>query len=215
MPPIASFRRPLSGFTLLEMLVVLAILGFLGVASFNLASSGVRLQQSMEAHSEGLETSVRFWQWVERDMEQITPRQIRDALGEPQSALLLTDNQLAFTKLGWQNPLGFARSDVQRVEYEWRNDRLIRRFWPVLDRDQDTQSIEQVFTDITEVQVALLINGEWQNEWRSRIQSELAFEESASENWPEAIRYRLTLQGLGKVERLFLLPTQPSQWVEE
>jgi len=200
------------GFTLLELLIVLGILSFLGVASFNMAGSGIRLQKSISSQSDALENSVRVWQWIERDLEQMVNRPIRDHLGELQAAVSLQNNHFLFSKSGWQNPLMYVRSDVQRVEYQWQDEQLIRRFWPVMDRDQDTKAVEQVFEKISSVQIALLSDQGWATVWpevESALRQGNANEQLNEVPLPQAVKVRLNLIGIGEVERLFIVSSMP------
>lgn len=201
-----------SGFTLLELLIVLGILSFLGVASFNMAGSGIRLQKSIASQSEALEDAVRVWQWLERDLEQMVNRPVRDQLGETQEAVYLRNNQFFFSKAGWQNPLMYVRSDVQRVEYQWQDQQFIRRFWPMMDRDQDSKAIEQVFEGISNVQISLLGEQGWTSVW-PETESALRQGDSSTEEsglrLPQAVRVRFNLMEIGEVERLFIVPSIP------
>ena len=194
-------------FTLLELLVVLAILAFVGMASFNMAGSGIRVQQAIESQTAGVEEAVRFWQWLERDMEQLVNRPVRDPLGEPQAALSLQGNRLVFTKTGWQNPLLYNRSELQRVEYEWQEERFIRRFWSVLDKDQQAKAVEQVFTGVSAVKVSLLGPQGWLTQWPASDISNLRGEEEATAAMPTGIKIQLTLDSIGQVERMFVIPS--------
>ncbi len=210
-----SKRSKQKGFTLLELLIVLGILSFLGIASFNMAGTGIRLQNAVEKQSTALEDAVRVWQWIERDLEQIVQKTVRNALGEKQDALLLEEERFEFSKAGWQNPLLYTRSELQRVEYEWADETLIRRFWPVMDRDQDSEPVEQVFEGIESVQISLLSEDGWKNIWPEET-SFLRVEDSEPKRdiSIQAITVRLGLTGIGTVERLFLVPTAKESSVE-
>ena len=150
---------------------------------------------------------MRFWQWLERDMEQLVNRPVRDPLGEPQAALSLQGNRLVFTKTGWQNPLLYNRSELQRVEYEWQEERFIRRFWSVLDKDQQAKAVEQVFTGVSAVKVSLLGPQGWLTQWPASDISNLRGEEEATAAMPTGIKIQLTLDSIGQVERMFVIPS--------
>ncbi|MFT2112371.1 type II secretion system minor pseudopilin GspJ [Marinomonas sp. 2405UD68-3] len=196
------------GFTLLELLIVLGILSFLGIASFNMAGTGVRLQKAIEKQSTALEEAVRVWQWIERDIEQIVPKTARDGLGEKQEALNLEETRFQLSKAGWQKPLLYIRSELQRVEYEWTDEKLIRRFWSVMDRDQDSKPIEQLFERITDVNISLLSQNGWQNRWPEETSSLRSDDtEPQRDDSIQAVKVSLNLIGIGRIERLFIVPT--------
>jgi len=49
--------------------------------------------------------------------------------------------------VGWRNPLGLPRSEVQRVGYFIEEENLVRAYWPVLDRAQDTEPLFQTLLE--------------------------------------------------------------------
>lgn len=73
---------------------------------------------------------------MRRDIEQLAHRPVRDVFGDAGTAVVVGSGErlLEFTRLGWRNPLGEQRSDLQRVAYAWDGDSLHRLFWRVLDR---------------------------------------------------------------------------------
>jgi general secretion pathway protein J len=66
--------QAVSAFTLVEMLVVVGILGFIGLASFDMASMGVRVKRALIDQEKVMFDSIRLWQWIERDMAQLVDR---------------------------------------------------------------------------------------------------------------------------------------------
>jgi len=121
-------------FTLIEMLVVVAILGFVGMASFSMSSTAIRVKNSLISQEKIMFDGIRIWQWLERDMEQLVDRTVRGALGEHEFSLVLNNNDISFSKAGWGNPLAFTRSELQRVQYRFDSieGELSRIFWPVI-----------------------------------------------------------------------------------
>lgn len=201
-------RQRYAGFTLLELLVVLGILGFVGIGALQMVRSGLSLQGSIQTQTEGLEQAIRVWAWLEQDVTQSLPRPIRDELGEPQPALQVADGVLALTHSGWENPLQEQRSRLQRVVYEHQDEQLVRRFWQVLDRDQDSEAKEQRFAGVTGFSVEVLGNAGWQAEWPPE-ETMLPGGVAAPVGSPIAVRIQLNLSGLGEVTRVFELPSLP------
>lgn len=205
----ALVRRSTSGFTLLEVLLVLAILAFVGLAAFDMAGSGIRVQKALTSQEDGLMSSVRLWQWLERDMEQVVNRPVRDGLGESEEALTLSSAVLMLTRSGWQNPLKLKRSELQRVEYRLEDEQLVRVSWPVLDKDQETQPLTQHFAGVTEFKAELLASGSWQSDWPAEEQALLPGQTEAKVSMPTAIKITMNAKGLGEVYRIFPIPSFP------
>jgi general secretion pathway protein J len=138
--------RNLRGFTLLELLIALAIFGLLSVMSY----SGLRSVLDQHAHTEAVADRLaelqKLYLVMQRDVEQIVPRPIRGEYGD-ESPALAGDEALQFTRGGWSNPLGRPRSSLQRVGYAFEDDALVRYSWQVLDRAQDSLPLQQPLTE--------------------------------------------------------------------
>lgn len=128
------------GFTLMEMLVALAVFAVLGVISATLMSQMLTNEERMGQRSERLGEVQRAMSILKRDLMQITNRPVRDMLGDPLPAVVIDSNGLIeFSRLGWRNPLRSPRSELQRVAYRMHDGNLLRTYWSVLDRSQDTE----------------------------------------------------------------------------
>ncbi len=136
-----------TGFTLLELLIAIAIFSFLAAGCYQLFHSVARTH----------ETTARLWQdnnalqrallIMNKDFAQTTARPIRDEYGDREMAFVANDSEAILTHGGWRNFLNAPRSDLQRVSYRLEGGQLLRRYWSVLDRDVETPYQEQVLLD--------------------------------------------------------------------
>lgn len=164
--------RAARGFTLLEVVVAIAILAGMFVVAletFRAASDG---RDRLAEEATRLEAQQRALTFLTLDFEQLIARPVRDALGDYQPALMSLDNGVALTRLGWANPFDLrSRSQLQRVEYQLINNQLLRRYWPALDSTTGIEPVESVLLEEVEsIQVRFLYqppNGDmaWQEIW--------------------------------------------------
>ena len=138
------------GFTLLELLVALAVFSILSIAAYSGLRNVLFTRAAVEAQSQRLAAVQLAVFRLEQDIEQAAPRSIRDEYGDLQAALLgseLSDDRLTLTRAGWDNPLGQPRANVQRVAYRLREGRLWRLHWPVLDQGGRIEPRETLLLD--------------------------------------------------------------------
>ena len=144
-------RGKRNGFTLIEILVALLVFAVIGVISSQLLSQTIRSNELLAGRSADLGDLHRAMQIIERDALQISARSIRDEYGGTQGNLLIgTEGAIEFTRNGWRNPLGLPRSEVQRVGYLLQDNKILRAYWPVLDRAQDTEPAYQTLLENVE-----------------------------------------------------------------
>lgn len=208
----AGKHKNVAAFTLVEMLVVVGILGFIGLASFDMASMGVRVKRALIDQEKIMFDSIRLWQWIERDMEQLVDRTVRDELGEYEFSLKLESNQLDFTKAGWTNPLGENRSQLQRVRYQYDEEakQLKRTFWRVLDKEQDSTEVVQTFDGVSGFSINILDSDvEWNDNWPPVVDGTLPGEDEEVVDMPWVVQINMATEGLGLVSRLFAVPSYP------
>ncbi|QCF26074.1 type II secretion system minor pseudopilin GspJ [Hydrocarboniclastica marina] len=205
--PAVPTARTQGGFTLLEVLIAVTLTALIGVGVSQLLSSVIDAKNGIDRVSEEFTRMQRAVVVMERDLAQAVLRPVRDAYGEPMPSLTSRAEPLAieFTRTGWRNPLRAARSDLQRVAYEVIDDRLVRYYWDVLDRAQDTLPREQELLDgVTELSWRFLNHKrEWSDGWPSDTQMQNMGPDNADEiPLPLAVEFEINHQRFGRITRL-------------
>nr|MBF0681931.1 type II secretion system minor pseudopilin GspJ [Pseudomonas sp.] len=137
--------RALAGFTLLELLIAIALFALLGLGTYRMLEAVLRSDEAVRAQERILRDISRAVWAVERDLQQAAPRPIRDGYGDEQNAFIGQvpglEEGAAFelTRSGWRNPTGLQRANLQRVRWRLAGDQLERLYWVVLDRDIDSE----------------------------------------------------------------------------
>lgn len=200
--------RRAAGFTLLELLVSLAIFAVLATIAYSALNSVLTARKVVEAKGERLAELQTALMVMERDVEQAVPRPVRDELGDSEPALGGGGTGtvvLALSRDGWRNPLGVARSNLQRVAYAFHDGQLLRESWSILDRAPDTQAYSEVLLDkVTAVDVRFLgADGQWAGYWPPQT---AATQPGAVPPPPRAVEVSLDVEGWGRITRLFRVP---------
>lgn len=163
--------RRLRGFTLVEVLVALAVFAMLAALAYGTLSQTLANAEILTDRMERLQALQRTFRYLGQDFMQISPRPIRDELGDNFVPALRTDPErdhaVEFTHAGWNNPAGLPRSTLQRVAWRLEDDALLRYHWTVLDRTLDNEPLVEVMLDgIDSVSMRFLHpSGEWSEEW--------------------------------------------------
>lgn len=193
------------GFTLLEVLVAIAILALIAVGAYRLLSGTVQTRDQGMAHEKSLQDLQKAEMLIQRDLQQTTQRSVRDEYGDDQPAFTLTqDNVMEFTRRGWRNPLQETRSELVRVRYSVRSNQLVRERWNVLDRARDSQP-EKIFLldDVSDFHLQVFSNGGWTTSWPGLAQSQ---KDKKTLPLPEAVEIRFTHPVWGDIRRIIALP---------
>ena len=197
--------RPLEGFTLLELLVAIAILALVAVGSFRLLTDTVSTRDQGHRHEQALQSLQKAEMIMQRDLIQAAARSVRDEFGDEQPGFYFPqENVMEFTRRGWRNPLQETRSDLVRVRYSVQNEQLIRERWNVLDRARVSQPEKIVLMDkISDFHLQASANGNWSSTWPTLAQNQKDRKKLAL---PDAVEIRFTLQPWGEIRRVILLP---------
>lgn len=202
-------RRSARGFTLVELLVAVAIFAVIGIAAASGLRSVIRLRDQNDQTMHRLRQVQLAMAILARDFSQLAPRPIRDELGSERPALAAgPDNvpPIEFTHGGWPNPLGLARSTQQRVAYTLEDGKLMRYTWPMLDRSVQVDPLKQeLLPDVTAMDVEYLdpSGGDFQNVWPPiNVGAASSASKPPSDLLPRAVSIKLTLKDWGEVTRI-------------
>ncbi len=159
------------GFTLLEILVAMAIFAIVAYMAYGGFAAVLKQQQIVEQTSSRLRAIQFTMRQIGSDFQQLQPRPVREELGEGWKNALLADGRelqaVELTRAGWPNPLGRSRPALQRVGYRLEDGTLIRSYWPVLDHLLEEEPVETELLDgVIEFTLRFLDeDGEWREQW--------------------------------------------------
>jgi general secretion pathway protein J len=189
------------GFTLLEILVAVAIFAVVGLMAYG-GLQAVLGQQVIARDNADRFREIQFAvQQLGRDLHQLHPRPVRERLGDGYRSAVQADAreryEIEFTRGGWSNPLGQARAAVQRVAYEREEDRLYRLHWFVPDQTLSEEPVQrELLSGVREFRLRFYAAGGWSDDWPAGP----AEEDPAV--LPTAIEFVLELEDLGEIRRL-------------
>lgn len=142
------------GFTLIEVLVALAVFGVMSLLAYAALGSTLSNADYLTERMERLQSIQRTVRFMSTDLMQAAPRPVRSDLGEGYVpavySSLGSDFALELTHAGWGNPAGLPRSTFQRVAYRIDEDQLLRYHWSVLDRTYTNEPIVTVLLEDVE-----------------------------------------------------------------
>jgi general secretion pathway protein J len=139
------------GFTLIEVLVALAVFGVVSILAYAALGQTLSNADLLTERMERLQAVQRTVRFLDSDLMQAVPRPVRDVLGDGYEpairSSLASEFALEVTHGGWPNPAGLPRSTLQRSAYRLEEGELIRFHWRVLDRTINNEPIATVLLD--------------------------------------------------------------------
>ncbi|AVF71912.1 MULTISPECIES: type II secretion system minor pseudopilin GspJ [Vibrio] len=202
--PRANTRQRVKGFTLIEVLVSIAIFASLSVAAYQVVSQVQRSNALSQERTQRLNEIQRAMVMMDNDFRQMAMRQTRTNGEEPASRLIfwsdyLLDSDtkgLMFARLGWHNPQQqFPRGEVTKVGYRLKEETLQRVWWRYPDTPVGQQgTVTPLLTQVESFDMRFYDGKQWKKEWA---------EEKAL---PKAVSVVLTLKDYGEITRTYLTP---------
>jgi general secretion pathway protein J len=192
------------GFTLVELLVALAIFSVMSVVAYRGLSAVLETREHlMDDNRKWRELAVFFAQMKE-SVTNVVNRPVRDSgdlqspafLGKP-DAVGENDAQLIFTRMGLPGQQGHL-GDLQRFGYRLRDRNIELLVWQVLDQAPHTRpSVSLALGHVSSFVVRYLDDqGVWQEKWPAIGQNNAL---------PRAVEVRLGLESGEQVTRVFSL----------
>ena len=196
--------RPQNGFTLIEVLVALAVFGVLSVMAYMALGQTLSNADFLGERMQRLEAIQRTIRYLDSDLMQAAPRPVRDLLGDGYEPAIrssyASEYALEVTHGGWTNPAGMPRGTLQRSAYRIEDGELIRYHWRVLDRTINNEPIATVLLDGVEgIEFRYLTtDGEGSEQWPpTGVTGPAGFRLR-----PRGVEVVLTLTDEGEIRRL-------------
>lgn len=214
-----------AGFTLIEMLIALAIGATVAVMSYQALDSAIRAEQRVSAVTEQVDEIDRVWQNMNSDFLYAVPRKWTDRNGDEKSAMIGVfgdrlsqsdvliasedDYLLQFIRGNRSNLLNQPRSGLYMVGYRLTQDgdsnekALWRDSWSPVDGSGDPKvqqrlllgGIKEMSFRYLPTSFKSLNESAWSTGWPSS--------DGASQKLPAAIEVTIDSQTMGKIVRRF------------
>lgn len=199
----SSIHRHHNGFTLLEILIAMAIFSLIGLASSQVLFSVLTSDEVSQQSAKELTAMQRSYQVIQRDVMQMVPRATRVNGEQPQENYILSGegildgegDGIAFNRLGWRNPAQmFPRGTTQAVGYRLFENKLQRLHYLYPDQagDSEVKSVD-LLKDIEQLTFEYFSNKKWRKTWG---QTDL----------PQGLAFILTTKKYGEIRWQYLVP---------
>jgi general secretion pathway protein J len=216
-------RRDL-GFTLIELAVALFISAIMFFFGYRALSQALNSRKEIDEQAARLQTLQQTMRIIEQDFELVQPRPVRNLIGDGYlpaisasgtNAFGTVSTQLAggslsgatpplvtFTRVGWTNPVGIQRSEMQRVSYSIENGALTRSYYPVLDATEAALPVKRALIDhVKSFNLRFMDAGHnWQTAWPPSTLGGVS-QLTQLRYRPIAVEVKIEIEGWGLITR--------------
>jgi len=195
-------RAEQRGFSLIELLVAMAVLAALASVTFRGLSSILESEARVQAETRRWGDVAIVMAHLGRDLSLAAARPVRDGAGALRAALILENGaeaasgQLLLTRFG--DGGAASQADPRRVAYRVREGTLEYLVWPAADAAPGAEPASNaILENVTDLRLrALGADGAWVAVWPGT---------QPTNALPRAIEAQLVLAGGARITRLFAL----------
>ena len=208
------------GFTLVEILIAMAITTLISVVAYTSLSSALSGAESLRSASGRAHDVNQALALLSRDLRQVVNRPVVDEFGQVVPALMggeMAREPLALTRAGWHNSSAAPRSTLQRVRWWLEDERLWRGYFPVLDRTAGTEPVETAILEgverfelrflptlsaVESDRNDVIDRRNWRDSWIADLS-----QPGQMPSPPAAIEVLMEVAGVGELQRTYVLPS--------
>lgn len=194
-----------NGFTLIEILIALAIFSILSLMLMTALHNVISSQSTTEEKAERLRDTQMAMLIIARDLEQTINRPILNKKGAQELAFAGDSVSFNFTHTGYASfNSKIPRSALQRVQYRLQNQSLWRYTWDNLDlAPTEEYHAREILGDIEKIEVEYVDQqGRLHETWP---------EKEGSNDLPRAVKITFSMQNWGTLSQLYVIPAMPSK----
>jgi general secretion pathway protein J len=188
----------MKGYTLIEVIIALAIFAILGTLSVGLLSRAFDTKARLAAQIEPLTELQLAATRITQDMSQIINRPVLNQDQKETPALIANADGIVFTRGGFVrfNPKA-SDSTLRRIALSCNGQALVRKTWPKLDAfDSTPPQTQTLLSSLTHCSFSFMSRDKiWSNQW-----------EKETTPFPAAFKLHLGLQDFGQITLIFMIP---------
>jgi general secretion pathway protein J len=192
------------GFTLIEILVAMAIFAALSLSAYQILGQAQLTDEVTAKTNRRLVELEKAFTLLDADFRQVVGRQMRfngEAASEQlmlwqRNVLSSSSMSLIFSRLGWGNyQFREPRGEIVKVGLTLDDQCLQRWFWVSPDSTSAEQPTKRcILNNVERWDVQFYTQNSWSEQWEQ------------TGTLPSGIKLTLQLKDIGKIERVFALP---------